>query len=63
MNAVAPSLIQTDMMRHASRSRPARIPLGRFGTPEEVAQVVMLLIGTAYMTGQTVALKPSASPR
>jgi 3-oxoacyl-[acyl-carrier protein] reductase len=34
----------------------ARIPLGRFGTSDEVAQAVMSLIGNAYMTGQTIAL-------
>ena len=56
VNAVAPSLIETDMVRSGVAASPARIPLGRFGTSEEVAQVVMMLIGNAYMTGQTVAL-------
>jgi 3-oxoacyl-[acyl-carrier protein] reductase len=55
VNAVAPSLIETDMMK-ASKDLVARIPLGRFGTPDEVAQAVMLLIGNGYMTGQTIAL-------
>jgi len=56
VNAVAPSLIETDMVRSGVASSPARIPLGRFGTAEEVAQVVLMLVGNAYMTGQTVAL-------
>jgi len=56
VNAVAPSLIETDMVRSGVASSPARIPLGRFGTGEEVAQVVLMLIGNGYMTGQTVAL-------
>jgi 3-oxoacyl-[acyl-carrier protein] reductase len=56
VNAVAPSLIETEMVTSGLASSPARIPLGRFGTVEEVAQVVMMLIGNAYMTGQTVAL-------
>jgi 3-oxoacyl-[acyl-carrier protein] reductase len=34
----------------------SRIPLGRFGTPEEVAKAVMLLIDNPYMTGQTIAM-------
>jgi 3-oxoacyl-[acyl-carrier protein] reductase len=55
VNAVAPSLIETDMVSGVASS-PTRIPLGRFGTSEEVAQVVMMLIGNGYMTGQTVAL-------
>jgi len=56
VNAVAPSLIETDMVKSGLAPTPARIPLGRFGTSEEVAQAVLMLIGNAYMTGQTVAL-------
>jgi 3-oxoacyl-[acyl-carrier protein] reductase len=56
VNAVAPSLIETDMVRSGVASSPARIPLGRFGTADEVAQVVLMLVGNEYMTGQTVAL-------
>ena len=55
VNAVAPSLSATDMMAGAPQ-RVSRIPLGRFGTAEEVAQAVMLLVGNEYMTGQTIAL-------
>jgi 3-oxoacyl-[acyl-carrier protein] reductase len=55
VNAVAPSLIETDMMR--GRSDLARnIPLGRLGHPEEVAQAVLMVIGNDYMTGQTIIL-------
>ena len=61
VNAVAPSLIETDMVRSGLAPTPSRIPLGRFGTPEEVAQVVLMLIGNAYMTGQTVALSGGMS--
>jgi 3-oxoacyl-[acyl-carrier protein] reductase len=56
VNAVAPSLIETDMVKSGVASSPARIPLGRFGTADEVAQVVLMLIENAYMTGQTIAL-------
>ncbi len=55
VNAVAPSLIETDMMKGAPQL-VSRIPLGRFGTAQEVAKAVMLLIDNAYMTGQTIAL-------
>jgi 3-oxoacyl-[acyl-carrier protein] reductase len=61
VNAVAPSLIETDMVRQGLASAASRIPLGRFGTSEECAQVVMMLIGNAYMTGQTVALSGGLS--
>lgn len=56
VNAVAPSLIATDMVKAGLAQSPSRIPLGRFGTANEVAQVVMMLVGNAYITGQTVAL-------
>ena len=55
VNAVAPSLIETDMMR----GRPelaSRIPLGRFGSPEEVANGELMVLGNEYMTGQTIML-------
>jgi 3-oxoacyl-[acyl-carrier protein] reductase len=55
VNAVAPSLIETDMMS-GKDELAARIPLGRFGTSDEVAKAVMLLVNNPYMTGQTIAL-------
>jgi 3-oxoacyl-[acyl-carrier protein] reductase len=55
VNAVAPSLIETDMMRGRS-DLAARIPLGRMGQPEEVAQAVLMALGNDYMTGQTITL-------
>ena len=55
VNAVAPSLIQTDMMAGQDKL-VSRIPLGRFGTADEVAQAVMMLVANPYMTGQTVAM-------
>jgi 3-oxoacyl-[acyl-carrier protein] reductase len=60
VNAVAPSLIATDMIG-ATGNAAARIPLGRPGTPEEVAQAVMLLVGNGYMTGQTIAMSGGMS--
>ncbi|HTR83969.1 MAG TPA: 3-oxoacyl-ACP reductase family protein [Reyranella sp.] len=61
VNAVAPSLIETDMVRSGLASSPARIPLGRFGQPEECAKIVLMLIDNEYMTGQTVALSGGMS--
>ena len=56
MNAVAPSLIDTEMMNARRDQASARIPLGRMGTVEEVAQAVLMVLGNEYMTGQTVQL-------
>lgn len=61
VNSVAPSLIETDMVKQGLASAASRIPLGRFGTPQECAEVVMMLVGNAYMTGQTVALSGGMS--
>jgi len=60
VNAVAPGLIATDMlegMQAAARDMVlALVPLGRFGTPEEVAAAVTFLAGPggAYITGQVI---------
>lgn len=60
VNAVAPSLIQTDMVGTVASSA-SRVPLGRFGKPEECALIVMMLLENEYMTGQTVALSGGLS--
>jgi 3-oxoacyl-[acyl-carrier protein] reductase len=56
VNAVAPSLIDTDMMNARRDQYVARIPLGRMGTAEEVARAVVMVASNEYMTGQTVQL-------
>jgi 3-oxoacyl-[acyl-carrier protein] reductase len=53
VNAVAPSLIQTDMSKDLP-ANPSSIPVGRLGTIEEVADVVVMLVKNGYMTGQTI---------
>jgi 3-oxoacyl-[acyl-carrier protein] reductase len=61
VNAVAPSLIETDMMPAARVDAGARIPLGRLGRPDEVAQATLMVLGNAYMTGQTIHLSGGMS--
>ena len=56
VNAVAPSLVDTDMMSARREEYEKRIPLGRMGTAGEVAQAVLMVLGNPYMTGQTVQL-------
>ena len=55
VNAVAPVLIETDMMPDTESSRKM-VPLGRLGQPDEVAEAVIFLAGNGYMTGQTIHL-------
>jgi len=55
VNAVAPSLIATEMIKPHRSASVAKIPLGRLGSVDEIASVVLMVVGNAYMTGQTVA--------
>jgi 3-oxoacyl-[acyl-carrier protein] reductase len=55
-NAIAPALIDTDMVRGNPGARPDLIPVKRFGTADEVAAVVVLLASNGYITGQTIGV-------
>lgn len=62
VNAVAPGLIATDLLAavpEATRARQlARVPLGRVGTPEDVAAAVLFLASDAarYVTGEVLCV-------
>jgi 3-oxoacyl-[acyl-carrier protein] reductase len=61
VNAVCPGPVDTPMMDaelalfddpSAARAEAAeRVPLGRFATPQEVAEVILALASTEYATG------------
>ncbi|MBF0530968.1 MAG: 3-oxoacyl-ACP reductase FabG [Deltaproteobacteria bacterium] len=53
-NAVAPALIATEMVTSNPRARADLIPIGRFGQPDEVSDVVVMLAANGYITGQTI---------
>ena len=54
--AVAPALIATEMVTANPQAKPDLIPVGRFGTPEEVSDVVVMLACNGYITGQTICV-------
>ena len=70
VNAVAPSLVETDLTRERMRRDPswrewelARTPLGRLGTTEDVSAAVVFLAsdGASFITGQTLAVDGGTS--
>ena len=60
VNSVAPGLIDTDMIEgldpEARRAMIEATPLGRLGTPEEMAELTLFLLSerSSFTTGQTV---------
>lgn len=60
VNAIAPGFIDTDMTRRLSQDRKdeivRQIPLGHFGSPQDVARAVVFLASeeAAYITGQVL---------
>ena len=54
VNEIAPALIETDMTRSNVKASATNVPMGRFGTVEEVADIAVLLATNGYMTGQTI---------
>jgi 3-oxoacyl-[acyl-carrier protein] reductase len=56
VNAIAPALIETDMVAANPNASPAVIPMARYGKLDEVAPVAVLLAENEYMTGQTISV-------
>jgi 3-oxoacyl-(acyl-carrier-protein) reductase len=61
VNAIAPGFIETEMIAAMPEDVRARIldriPLGRFGRPEEIAQAVVFLVTQGdYITGQVLQI-------
>jgi 3-oxoacyl-[acyl-carrier protein] reductase len=56
VNAVNPALIETDMVVGNPHISPEMVPIGRFGTADEIATVVVLLARNGYITGQAFSV-------
>ena len=54
VNAIAPALVETEMVASNPNARPDHIPVGRYGLPVEVAQAAVMLALNGYVTGQTI---------
>jgi 3-oxoacyl-[acyl-carrier protein] reductase len=54
VNAIAPALVETEMVTSNPNARSDRIPIGRYGSPNQVAEVALMLARNGYITGQTI---------
>ncbi len=53
-NAIAPALVETKMLAGNPKASVDKIPVGRFGTAEEVADMIVAVASNSYVTGQTI---------
>ena len=64
VNALAPALVAgTAMLPGDPEELRARIPVGRLGRPEEVADLAAAVLGNAYLTNQVIGLDGGMYPR
>jgi 3-oxoacyl-[acyl-carrier protein] reductase len=59
VNVVAPGFVETDMVKDLPKDELSKaVPLGRFGTPDEVAAAVSFLASdeAGYITGQVLGV-------
>jgi 3-oxoacyl-[acyl-carrier protein] reductase len=64
VNAIAPALItDTGMLPGEPDELRDRVPVGRLGQPEEVADLAMAMLRNPYLTNQVVSLDGGMHPR
>ncbi len=63
VNVIAPGYIATAMMPGSREELGARVPVGRVGTPEEVADLSCAVLANGYLTSQVMSLDGGIHPR
>jgi 3-oxoacyl-[acyl-carrier protein] reductase len=63
VNALAPALIDTPMLPGDAEKLTERIPVGRLGTPQEVADLAIPMLANGYLTNEVVGLDGGMYPR
>lgn len=53
-NAIAPALIETDMIAGLPKDIASRIPMGTTGSVDEIGRIAVLLAESSFITGQTI---------
>lgn len=57
VNAIAPALItETTMLPGTPEALAAKIPVGRLGKPQEIAETVLWMVKTGYVTNKVIAV-------
>jgi len=56
VNAIAPALIETEMVTSNPNANPNLIPMGQFGSVEDVVAGAVMLALNDYKTGQTISV-------
>jgi len=63
VNAIAPALIaDTRMLPGDPEQLAARVPVGRLGTPAEVADLALAILRNGYLTSKVIALDGGIYP-
>jgi NAD(P)-dependent dehydrogenase (short-subunit alcohol dehydrogenase family) len=57
LDRLAPGVSKDDLAKLMAK----RVPLGRIGRPEEIADAILFLMGNDYVTGTTIAVDGGAS--
>jgi 3-oxoacyl-[acyl-carrier protein] reductase len=61
-NVVAPALIETDMLPGSPGELAERIPVGRLGRVDEVADLIAAVVANGYLTNQSILLDGGMHP-
>jgi 3-oxoacyl-[acyl-carrier protein] reductase len=63
VNALAPGFVETAMLPADPEELGANVPVGRVGTPEEVADMAVAMIANGYVTGHVYSIDGGSHPR
>jgi 3-oxoacyl-[acyl-carrier protein] reductase len=55
-NAIAPALIETEMVTNNLNAKPTLIPMGHFGSVDDIASIALMLATNDFITGQTISV-------
>ncbi len=63
VNVIAPGYVETAMLPGDAQELGARVPVGRVGRPEEVADLALAVLRNGYVTSQVVSINGGMLPR